>query len=144
MTKGRSSRQLWKERLDLQLEGGQQLFFHMQETQIFPILLPNGSYTPYYNAFCQGWQSTAQGMVRNPPPPLLLHSQKFCRVLEHTGLVTCVPRGSWEGKIQRELKEKRRKSFQSDSSKFCQEFILHLWLWAALVNSKSQPCPWNA
>lgn len=46
MTKERSSRQILKERLGLQLESGQQLSFHMQQTQIFLVLLPNGSYVP--------------------------------------------------------------------------------------------------
>lgn len=48
MTKERSSRQLLKERPGLQLESGLQLFFHMQQTQISPILLPNRNYVPYH------------------------------------------------------------------------------------------------
>lgn len=34
MTKERSSKQFLKERLGLQLESGQQLFFHMQQNQM--------------------------------------------------------------------------------------------------------------
>lgn len=128
MTEERSSRQILKERLGLQLEWAAAILpyaansdfsYFATKWELCPI--------PYCRVLWQGDKALLKEWCDTHPPPLLF-SQMLCRVLEHTSLVICVSKGLWEEKIQRKQKEKHRKSFQFDASTFCQEFILHLWL----------------
>lgn len=117
---------------------GSSYFFHVQQTQIFLILLPNENYVPYHTLMFFGKSDKTLVKEWCDTHPLLFSSTHRCYVecLKTQVLSPMFLEGHGRRKIQRKLKEKHRKGFQFDSSTFCQEVILHLWLLTVPGNFK--------